>query len=667
MMSNRILAMLATCILMTQVSFGDVWQDIAGYEYGDAPNPCEQAELLLQETPVNQYGPVEQKLIAVVASKDATQAGKAVACRFLQQIGSDKCIAAVSGLLSDEILSDYARLVLERLKSAEADKAMRDALEQAPDIAKVGILASLGERRDIKALTAAAKLANSANSAVAEAAIQAIGKIGGREAARCLSSMKPAKELVPAQMQAMVACVRSLSGSAAVSLCEKVLAGPWDPCRTAALRELTNADAAKASDLIVAAIKGNDLKLRRGALGIVADTKGLRMTRSMIDLLKVLPTERKAEMIAALGARADTKALGSITGYLQSKDAVIRNAAIKAAGKLGDAGVVKLLLYAADSPESEAAVTKAIAGMKGDGIDAVLVESLGYRNLRQAAIRACIAHGSTEAVGDLLKLLKDRDADVRKDVWAGLAALADADDMDSIMNAAIEIRDAKDLVFAEGAIKEIFSRSQDRGKCFQAIADHYKAATETLKYAILDLGAVTGDSIALELERNALTSRNKKLYIRALRALAKWPNKSAAEDILTQAKTAPETVDRIIALRGYIRIAGLDSADLSAAERVKMLKTALGLTQRNNEKKLIVSALQQAKSLESLDMLKKYIDDPALGAEAQMSAANLIWDMRKKHPAEIAPIAAQLAKSKNKAVADKAKKTLAELKKAKAP
>ncbi len=88
MMSNRILAMLVACVLATQVSFGDVWQDIAGYEYGDDPNPCEQAELLLQETPVNWYGRIERKLIAVAASKDATQAGKAVACHFLQQIGS---------------------------------------------------------------------------------------------------------------------------------------------------------------------------------------------------------------------------------------------------------------------------------------------------------------------------------------------------------------------------------------------------------------------------------------------------------------------------------------------------------------------------------------------------------------------------------------------------
>ena len=169
-MSNRILAMLVACVLATQVSFGDVWQDIAGYEYGDDPNPCEQAELLLQETPVNQYGPIEDKLIAVVTSKDATQAGKAVACRFLQQIGTEKCIPAMSGLLGDEILSHYARLVLERLKCAAADKAMRDALDKTPDKAKVGILGSLAERRDEKVVKAAAKLANSANPAVARAA-----------------------------------------------------------------------------------------------------------------------------------------------------------------------------------------------------------------------------------------------------------------------------------------------------------------------------------------------------------------------------------------------------------------------------------------------------------------------------------------------------------------
>ncbi len=664
-MSNRILAMLVACVMATQVSFGDVWQDIAGYEYGDDPNPCRQAELLLQETPVDRYAPVEQKLIAVAASKDATQAGKAVACRFLQQIGTENCIPAMSGLLGDEILSHYARLVLERLKCAAADKAMRNALDKAPDKAKVGILASLGERRDEKAVKAAARLANSANPAVATAAIQTIGKIGGKEAAQCLSSMKPAKELAPVQMRAMVQCARSLSGRDAASLCEKVLAGPSGPCRIAALRELTNADSAKASDLIADAIKGDDPDLRKGALSIVAETKGRRLTRAVVDLLDKLPADRKAELIVALGARADTAATSGILRYLRSKDTVIRNAAIKATGKLGDARVVKLLLGVAGSPESETALTGAIVGMKDKSVNAVLVDSLNDRNLRQAAIKACIARGCTEAVGDLLKLAEDSDPDVRKDAWAGLAALAHEDDMDSIMEIVVEIREAKDLVLAEGAIKEVFSRAQDRGKCFQTVAGHYEAATETLKYSILDLGAVIGDSTALELERNALQSGNKELYARALRALAKWPNKSAAEDLLTQAQSASENVDRIVALRGYIRIAGLKTAGLPDAERMKMFKTAMGLAQRNDEKKQVVSSLQNIKSLESLDMLRKYIDDPALGAEARMSAANLIWDLRKRHPAEIAPIAGKLAKSKNKAVADRARKTLAELEKKK--
>jgi len=665
MTSKRVLTMLAACVLMTHVSFGDVWQDIAGYEYGDDPNPCGQAELLLQETPVDRYGPVEQKLIAVAASKDATQAGKAVACRFLQQIGTEKCIPAMSGLLGDEILSHYARLVLERLKCAAADEAMRNALDKAPDKAKVGILGSLGERRDEKAVKAAARLASSADPAVAGAAIETLGKIGGREAAQCLSSMKPAKELVGVQMRAMAACAGTVSGRDAASLCRKVIDGPSGPWQIAAIAELTNADAARASYVISETIKSDDLKLRRGVLGIVSETKGRTLTRAMVDLLGKLPADRKAELIVALGSRGDASATGGIVKYITNEDAVVRNAAIKAVGKLDGVRVVQPLLAVADSTESADAAISAIVAMKDESVNAVLVDSLKTKIIRRAAIKACIARGCTEAVGDLLKLAKDRDADVSKEAWAGLAALADDEDMDSIMEIVIEVREAQDLVLAEGAIKEVFSRAQDRGKCFQTVAARYTEATEALKYVILDLGAAIGDSTALKLERNALASGNRELYTRALRALAKWPNKSAAEDLLTQAQSASETVDRIVALRGYIRIAGLKTAGLPDAERMKMFKTAMGLAQRNDEKKLIVSALRNVRSLESLGMLRRYIDDPAIQTEAQMSAANLIWDLRTKHPVEAALIAGQLANSKNKAVADRAKKTLAELEKKK--
>jgi len=664
-MNKNILTMLVAFVLVGQVSFGDVWEDIARYSYGDDPNPCAQAESILQETPPARYGPIEQKLIAVVASKDATQAGKAFACRFLQQVGTEKCIAAVSGLLDDEVLSDYARLVLERLRCAAADKAMRQALVSAPDKAKVGILGSLGERRDAKAVKAVAGLANSADRAVAAAAIQALGKIGGRQAAQYLLSMTPPQELGRVRMQAMVQCAGSLSGRDAAALCRKVLAGNDAPCRIAALRELTKADPAKASSLIADALKGNDLKLRRGALSIIAQTKGASLTRAMVALAAGLPDEGKAQLITALGARGDTVATGPITGYLDSPNAAVRDAAVKALGKLGDAGMVlPLLAAAADAPESEKAVIAAIVAMKDESVDAVLVDSLNNPRLRRTAIRTCIARGCTEAVGALLKLVKDTDADVRKDAWAGLAALADEDDMNSIMQTVVAIRNTKDLACAEGAIKEVFSRAGDKGGCFQVVAGNYRAGTDALKHVIIDLAALVGDSTALNLERNALRSGDKELYARALRALAKWPNESAAEDLLEQAGNAAATVDRIVALRGYIRIAGMDTARLSAGERMKMLKTALTLAGRTDEKKQIAAALQQVRNLKALEMLKEFMDDPAVRPEAEMSAANLIWQLYKKHPAETEAMARQLVNSGNRSVADRAKRTLAELKKA---
>jgi HEAT repeat protein len=661
MMSKRIAFVLVVCFLVTQASFGDVWEDIAGYEYGDEPNPCERAEKLLQETPIDEHSRIEQKLIVVAASKDATQAGKAVACRFLQQVGTRKCIPAVSGLLRDEILSDYARLVLERLKSEQADKAMRDALETATDKIKIGILATLGERRDDKAIRPADKLAHSSNPALAKAAIQVIGKIGGKEAAECLSSMKPAEKLVPTQMRAMVECARSLSGNDKVSLCEKVLAGSYKPCHIAALRELTNVDTAKASSLIARAIKSNDVKLRRDGFSIVAGTKGKRLTRNMLNLLDELSPDQQAELIVALGARGDKVALDKIMEHIRSNNTEIQDAAVKAVSKLGDAGAVKLLLDMANSPRLRDSVTKAIAGMKSDNINDALVESLKDRNLRKAAIQVSIARGNTEAVPGLLKLVQDEDPDVRKEAWTGLATLASGDDMNSMMKILVEIKEARDLSYAEEAVKKVFYRAENRSKCFKAIAGHYEAAKKATKGVILELGAATGDLQALKLERNALTSANKELYGRALRALAKWPNETAAEDLLRQTKNASEQVDRIVALRGYIRIAGIEKAKLAADERMKMLKTAIGLAKRNEEKQQIVSGLQHVKSLEALDMLGKYMDDPALQAEARMSAANLIWDLRASHPTEARAMAGQLLESKNRTVAEKARKTIADL------
>lgn len=116
---------------------------------------------------MGQHGAIEDSLIAMVTAKEAMQEVKAFACRMPQQIGTEKCIPAVAGLLTDDVLSHYARLVLQRTGNPKADAAMRDALDSAPDKVKVGLMGSLGARRDEQAFKQISKLTASTDPAVA--------------------------------------------------------------------------------------------------------------------------------------------------------------------------------------------------------------------------------------------------------------------------------------------------------------------------------------------------------------------------------------------------------------------------------------------------------------------------------------------------------------------
>jgi len=461
----------------------------------------------------------------------------------------------------------------------------------------------------------------------------------------------------------MVACARSVPPADAVALCQKVLAGTDTAARIAAMRQLTIADPTKASPVIADAIRGSDARIRKGAIAVVADTKDSRFTAVMTGLLGQLPAERRNELIVALGTRGDKVALEPVRRYLDSEEIATRRAAVKAVSKLGDAGVVRSLLAAADSPEMSETVTRAIVGMEDDRVDTILVDSLSNNDLKRQAIKACVARGCTKAVPALLKLAQGEDSDIRRDAWAALGSLASDKHIDSIMAIVLDIADAADLARAESAIKGLFSRAAYRSKCFEAVAARYSIAAEATKALILELGAAVGDSNALKLVKSALKSPDKQTSAAALRALAKWPNELAASDLLELAGNASKSVDRIVALRGYIRIAGLKTARLSDKKRVEMLRTAMNIATRSEEKKQIMGTLQNVKSLDSLRMLQQYFDSSELRTEAQMSAANLLWDMRKRHRAEVAAIAEKLAGSTNRRIADKAQRALKDLNK----
>ena len=127
----------------------------------------------------------ELKLISVLQS-DAPAAEKAITCKRLAVYGTQEAVPALAPLLADEELSSWARIALEAIPGPAADAALRDAMGKVQGRLLVGVINSIGVRRDAQAVSGLAEKLKDADADVASAAAVALGCIGGDQAAGVL-------------------------------------------------------------------------------------------------------------------------------------------------------------------------------------------------------------------------------------------------------------------------------------------------------------------------------------------------------------------------------------------------------------------------------------------------------------------------------------------------
>ena len=84
-----------------------------------------------------------------------------------------------------------ARYAVERIPGPEAARAMRDALPKLRGNLKIGVIGSLGVRRDEASLPALTAFLDDADDAMVRAAALALGNLGTRQAAQALAQAKP--------------------------------------------------------------------------------------------------------------------------------------------------------------------------------------------------------------------------------------------------------------------------------------------------------------------------------------------------------------------------------------------------------------------------------------------------------------------------------------------
>lgn len=118
-------------------------------------------------------------LIGILTDAGSREFRKAKACQRIGELGAKEAVPALADLLGNEHLSTYARYGLEPIADPSADEALRAGMSVLKGNLLIGVINSIGKRRDVLAIPALAKMIYGVDADVARAAAAALGSIGG--------------------------------------------------------------------------------------------------------------------------------------------------------------------------------------------------------------------------------------------------------------------------------------------------------------------------------------------------------------------------------------------------------------------------------------------------------------------------------------------------------
>jgi hypothetical protein len=195
---------------------------------------------------------------------------------------------------------------------------------------------------------------------------------------------------------------------------------------------------------------------------------------------------------------------------------------------------------------------------------------------------------------------------------------------------------AQDVDTAEQALSALCQRLPDAGHTVTQVKQTMAKVTPEKKAALVRVLGSIGGTAGLEAVRQAATEPQPEVRAAAVRTLSDWSDPKVAPELLAMARSTGNQTERMLLLRGYLRIAG--SADLPEPERLGMCKEASRLAAKSDEKKLLLGALGGLNSPEAFSTTIAYIDDEDVRAEAGAAALNIAERLVKgEKAAENAP------------------------------
>jgi HEAT repeat protein len=569
----------------------------------------------------------EKELLALLRS-DAPKADKAVACKKLAVDGSSEAVPELARLLGDEQLASWARIPLEAIPGAAADEALRKALDSLHGKLLVGVINSIGVRRDAYAVDALIARIKDQDPDVASAAAVALGRIGNDAATAALrkSLAGTSRKVRSAVAEGLVLCAERLLADGrsqqAIEIYDEVRKAEVPQQRTLeATRGAIVARKEQGIALLLEQLRSPDKALFQLGLSTARELPGGKLDEALAAELSNTSPPRAALIVVAMADRKEGVVLPAVLAAAGKGPKEVRLAAITALGRVGDAScLTPLLTIATDSdPEIATAAKSALAELPGSDINQQIVGKLAGADARlYPTLIEVVGERRLAAVPSLVKAIDSSDQAVRRAALKALGQTVSAKDLGVLISQVVAPKHADDVQAAQQALKAAAVRMPDREACAADLAKALDTAPSAAKVVLLDILAAVGGTKALAAVGAAAKSSDAELQDISSRLLGEWMTIDAAPVLLDLTKTAPGEKYQGRALRGYIRI--VRQFVMPDDQRLAMCECALAACRQPAEKKLVLEVLKRYPSAQTLKLAINLMQAPDLKDDATQTA-----------------------------------------------
>lgn len=614
------LALLAAHLVLPaqQPSLDEAFARLAKWNFDENRDP----QFVVSELVVKAKGSpagwrdLEARFINLLKS-DATAASKDFACRQLNLMGTQASVPVLAGMLSDARTVEIARYALEGIPGPAASRALREALGKTKDRARIGVINTLGRRRDAASVELLRPLASDAAPATAQAALFALAEIADPTALRILSETRGATAAVASLKAADLLTARGDAAAALPVYRRLYSAGESGAVRAGALRGLSQSGPVPA-----AALTDRDTRVQAAAIDALARTAPRQLAAAM----SKLGDAGQVRVLGTLAERADAAALQALTAALKSSSKTVRMAALEGLGLAGNASVVPALAgIAAGEDEAEQAIARASLGrMRGKDVDQAVVNGIAGAGpkVKLELIRAAGDRGTPAAAGTLLKMSRDADSDVRRESLRALRETASTSDISALVALVVNPVQAGDRPEAVRGLSAVLRRS-DPSRIDDVVSAYGPAGDREARAALMQVMGQSGNPKALDVLRAGLKEPDANTKRAAILALTDWPDPAPIPDLLETARAAADPAHQVLALRGALKLIGLPTPARPVRETVKLLVDAMGLARQPEEKRAVLALLPRFPTPEALDLAKAFVEVGDVAAEAKAAVARL--------------------------------------------